>query len=369
MASCSPPAPPATATAAATPYFPPELLREVARRLTSLQDFFALRASCRAYRAALPLTASNLASQAPLLLLVPGRERERERDQQAAESPALYHLPLRRLLRFRLPHSRHQSSSFFSLGCRVFICDYQTDDPSRSELRMVHLLTGEQTRLPTPAGSPSRFVLSGDDLLLAWSYYCSTIQSHRLGGGADGWSLASIWKYYALEAMVSVDGTIYVLLSSYFFDSPVYHVAAVELSDDRNSAELVFLGALDPRALELPVDAELCLDLAECRGELVLVAVAEYDPRVYRVFKWSSVEDEWVRITSLGGCALFFGCGYFVGCLGPHHPGIRDDCLYFNDKGLWSEFSFVDGAFRRSDDAVYPRGSWASSVWVFPSMC
>ena len=61
---------------------PPELLSSVhrilavlpagalvARCLTNLQDFFALRAVCRTYRALLPLTSSNLASQAPLLLV------------------------------------------------------------------------------------------------------------------------------------------------------------------------------------------------------------------------------------------------------------------------------------------------------------
>ncbi|CAO2200433.1 unnamed protein product [Urochloa humidicola] len=41
------PSPPTTAS---SPYFPPELIPEVAKRLTNLQDFFALRAGCRTYR-------------------------------------------------------------------------------------------------------------------------------------------------------------------------------------------------------------------------------------------------------------------------------------------------------------------------------
>ncbi|CAO2207525.1 unnamed protein product [Urochloa humidicola] len=49
--------PPATAS---SPYFPPELISEVAKRLTNLQDFFALRAACRTYRSLLPLTSSKL---------------------------------------------------------------------------------------------------------------------------------------------------------------------------------------------------------------------------------------------------------------------------------------------------------------------
>jgi hypothetical protein len=368
MASCSAPAPVPAAAAAATPYFPPELIPDVARRLTSLQDFFALRASCRAYRAALPLTPSNLASQAPLLLLVPGR------DDQATESPALYDLPLRRLLRFRLPRARQDgTSSFYSLGCcRILICEHLTD-PSRHELRMVHLLTGEETRIPSPVGSSTSFILSGD-LLLIWGYYAcsSTIQSLRPGDA--NWSVASIRECYNLEAMVCVNGTIYGLVTNYMVDIwPVYHLAVVELLDNRNSAKLVFLGALQPQALELPVDTELSLYPAECCGELILIVVTEYDPRVYRAFKWKSGEHEWVRIASLGGCALFFAGRCFVGCLGPDHPGIRKDCIYFNEEGLWSEYSSVDGSFRQSD-AVHLEGKLqetfrASSVWVFPSIC
>ena len=89
--SSTPAAVAAAAAAAAASYFPPELIPEVARRLTNLQDLFALRAVCRTYRALLPLTSSNLASQAPLLL-VPLED----------GSKALFHPTLRLIHRFCL---------------------------------------------------------------------------------------------------------------------------------------------------------------------------------------------------------------------------------------------------------------------------
>ena len=81
---------PTTAAAAAgAPYLPAELIPGIARHLTSLQDFFALRAACRAYRTALPASRAVLAAQPPHLL-VPHHQ---------SPSLALLHLPRRRLLR------------------------------------------------------------------------------------------------------------------------------------------------------------------------------------------------------------------------------------------------------------------------------
>ncbi|PUZ52559.1 hypothetical protein GQ55_6G280500 [Panicum hallii var. hallii] len=296
MASCSAPA------TAAAPYFPPDLIPKVASRLTSLQDFFALGASCRAYRAALPLTPSNLASQAPLLLIVPHQDRP-------TESPTLFYINLRRRLRlrlrlrfrFRLPRTRQASST-----------PYWRHHPRR--------------HLRQPEGSQP---------------------------------VASIRGGYLLDGMICVKGTIYALVSTgYQFDNPIYLLAAVKLSDNSSSVELEFLGeALGARTLHLPVGTELCLKLAECHGELIPVVTMEFNPDVYHC---------------LGGCALFFATPYFVGCLGPDHPGIRKDCIYLNGEGLWSEYSSVDGSFRRSD-VVYPEGEllegFRSSCWVFPSMC
>jgi hypothetical protein len=45
---------------------------------------------------------------------------------------------------------------------------------------MVHLLTGEQTRLPSLVGGFNRFVLSGD-LLVTWCYFGDTIEFCLLG--------------------------------------------------------------------------------------------------------------------------------------------------------------------------------------------
>ncbi|RCV32173.1 hypothetical protein SETIT_6G236600v2 [Setaria italica] len=351
--------PPATAT---SPYFPPELIPEVAKRLTSLQDFFALRAACRAYRAALPLTASNLASQAPLLLLVPHR---------ISKPAALFHISHRRLLRFRLPRTRPDNrSGFFPLGCRVAISDSSRDSSCR-ELRIVHLLTGEQTRLPRPKDAFSRILLSGD-LVVTWRFLGRTVQYCR--HEAAGWRVASISEPYLLEGMASVRGTLYAVVTPGSpLRIPVYRLARVELSDHRNLAELVFIGgALDARILHLPDETELYLYPAECRGELIIVIAVEFDPRVYHVFQWKSGEAKWVRITSLGGCTLFFANRNFAGCLGPDHPGIRKDCMYFNDEGLWREYSLVDGSFPLSD-VVYPGETldkdFTPAGWIFPSMC
>ncbi|CAO2177287.1 unnamed protein product [Urochloa humidicola] len=155
---------------AASIYFPPELIPEVARRLTSLRDFFALRAACRAYRALLPLTPSNLASQAPLLLVVPRR---------ATRCPAaLFHLPLTRIHRFRLPRTSRARAEdavtkFHPLGCRVAISSSYYTSP-KHELSIVHLLTGERVCLPSPPFAFPRVLLSGDLVVAYWRRESST---------------------------------------------------------------------------------------------------------------------------------------------------------------------------------------------------
>lgn len=154
---------------------------------------------------------------------------------------------------------------------------------------------------------------------------------------------------------------------------PDYRVARVELSDHRKLAELVFIGgAFDARILHLPAETRLYLHPAEFRGELIIVIAVEFDPRVYHVFQWKAGEASWVRITSLGGCAMFFANRNFAGCLGPDHPGIRKDCMYFNDEGLWREYSLVDGCFPLSN-VVYPGEEldkdFTPAGWIFPTMC
>ncbi|XP_044354670.1 uncharacterized protein [Triticum aestivum] len=141
---------PNPAATTSSPYFLPELISQIASRVTTLQDFFALRAT---YRDLLPPLPSNLACQAPHLLLVPG-------------SLALFHLPLRRRLRFRLPRPipdvDPSPAAFYSFGYRIAM-----NSPNHRELTFVHLLTGKRFCLPHPPADFCRLLLSGD-LVLAF---------------------------------------------------------------------------------------------------------------------------------------------------------------------------------------------------------
>ncbi|OEL22448.1 hypothetical protein BAE44_0016533 [Dichanthelium oligosanthes] len=138
--------PPATASpsrdpiaAASSLNFPPDLLGEVASRQTNLQDFFALRAVCRT---SLPLSLSNLTSQGPLLLV----------PDAATASHALLHIR-RGFLHFHLTrtHLTAETADIHSLGYRVAV-----DLRGCCQLRIVHVLTGDRTRLPSPrAPSPA----------------------------------------------------------------------------------------------------------------------------------------------------------------------------------------------------------------------
>ncbi|KAL6845433.1 hypothetical protein ACP4OV_024928 [Aristida adscensionis] len=277
----------------ASPYFPPEPIPEIASRLTSLQDFFALRAACRAYRDHLPLTPSNLASQAPLLL-VPHKD---------TGSQALFHLR-RRILRFRLRvplgiEHNYRDTSFHPLGCRVAIYDemYQL---SRRQLRIVHLLTGVETQLPSPPRCISRVLLSGD-LVLAWWEFNRIIQYCRIDD--SGWRVASMSEPYLIEDLIFANGNLYALVT------PGYRLAVVKLQYSSGSVDLTFLG--------------------DCGGELMLISVWRLYLRVYHVFRWQ--EGKWARITSLGGFTLFLADYRFAGSLGPNHRGIRHDCIYFTE--------------------------------------
>ncbi|KAL6646296.1 hypothetical protein ACP70R_017904 [Stipagrostis hirtigluma subsp. patula] len=346
---------------ASSPYFPPELIPEIASRLTSLPDFFALRAACRAYRALLPLTPSNLASQAPLLLV----------PHMSTGYQALFHLPQRRIHRFRLPvtiltddDNIHCFTSFHPLGCRVAIYD-DAGQLSRRELRIIHVLTGDEARLPSPPGQFCRVLLSGD-LVLAWKYLDRTIQYRRID--ASGWRVASISEPYIFEDLIFVKGTLYALVS------PGYRLAVVTLSYNNSSLDLMFLGGeLDTQTLQVH-DSGPVLCLAECGGELMLINGVEFIPRVYHVFRWQTKEEKWARVFNLGGCTLFLVNDSFAGCLGPHHRGIRHDCIYFTENvpRVWREYSLVEGSFAQHvldyQGGGVP-GYFDAPVWVFPSMC
>jgi len=175
--------------------------------------------------------------------------------------------------------------------------------------------------------------------------------------------VASIVEPYKLLDLICVNGILYALVI------PGYLLAAVQLSEDKNSVELVLLGGnLDAPTLHLQD-----MHLAECCGELILIRTMEFDPLVYHFFRWKFGEAKWERITSgLGGCTLFVADDHFVGCLGPDHKGIRGDSMYIttdNDDGNWYEYSLTDGSFNRFVVEYPGRPPLGSPlIWVLPSM-
>ncbi|CAN6296842.1 unnamed protein product [Urochloa humidicola] len=290
-------------TTASTLYFPPELIPEVARHLTSLQDLFALRAACRAYRARLPLTGSNLASQAPLLLVPWGEE-------SMVRCFALYNPTHRRIHRNRLHHALpdgRPAASFHSFGCRLVVGEMEGSESSDGpeSFAIVNLLTGELTFLSSPPNdleSPSRVLLYGD-LILTWNLPDDdgrTIQYCHLND-AD-WRVASIVQPYGLLDLLRVNGVLYALVTPGYPNRVI-----VELSESKNLVELVLLGGnLDASTVRMHfscVDAQL--HLADCGGELILISNMESDLRIYHVFRWNFGEAKRDRMASLGGRTLF----------------------------------------------------------------
>ncbi|XP_037416984.1 uncharacterized protein LOC119280119 [Triticum dicoccoides] len=339
-------------TASPSPDILPELIALIASRLTTLEDFFALVAACRAYRAHLPLSSSNLASQGPLLLI----------HQKASASEALSHVPLRRILRFRLPPTCFSRlftpkevtlTCFHSFGCRVAIRNIFT--ASRPEFRICHLLTGERARLPHPP-TPIGCVLFSGDLVLGFMPRHRYISYCRIGDAQ--WQVAWCDEGYHPYSLMFVKGTLYALIY------PNYRLAVVELNN--NSMVLSFLG--DELSARTVPDSSVAL-LAECHGEILLIVRT----KLYHVFKWQSGEKKWASTDSLGGCSLFFNRHEFAGCLGPDHPGVRRDCLYFTGNfGYWSEYSLVDRSLHEIL-ADYPgrplREDCFPLAWVLPSIC
>ncbi|VAH68793.1 unnamed protein product [Triticum turgidum subsp. durum] len=366
--SSSPTSPPNPVATTSSPYFLPELIPQIASCLTTLQDFFAVRAT---YRDLLPPSSSHLASQAPHLLLVPG-------------SRAMFHLPLRRRLRFRLPlHDFDPNpAAFYSFGCRIAMAS-----PIHHELSFVHLLTGERFRLPYPPAPFCRLLLSGDLVLAFVPTVGRAVQYCRLGDVE--WRVASCTEPYVLEDLIFLKGNLHALVRSEDAGGLCYRLAVANLSD-KNTVELMFLGDnLDTQAAH--GSSYFCL--AECLDELLLISAVGDCPEEFHVFRWQSMEGKWTRTTSLGDCTLFLTYFYFVGCvvptkgmtcfsgyyfassLGPDHPGVRRDCLYFTDaKRKWIEYSLADGscdAFvaENLEGAARPDSDFRAPVWVFPSMC
>ncbi|KAI5010333.1 hypothetical protein ZWY2020_012470 [Hordeum vulgare] len=169
------------AATASSPYFLPELISQIASRLTTST---ISSPSTPPTRISSSVTV-QLASQA-LHLLVPG-------------SRALFHLPCRHL-RFRLPSlpdtdPTAPAAAFYSLGCRVAIAS-----PSHHDHSFVHLLTGEQFRLPHPPADFCRLLLSGDLVLAFLPTVGHVLQYCRLGDAE--WRMASCSESYVLEDLI-----------------------------------------------------------------------------------------------------------------------------------------------------------------------
>ncbi|KAL6653006.1 hypothetical protein ACP70R_011931 [Stipagrostis hirtigluma subsp. patula] len=340
--------------AAAGPYLPAELIPDIARHLTSLQDFFALRAACRSYRAALPPSRAVLAAQPPHLL-VP----------HSSGALALLHLPRRRLLRFRfgdpLPFS---GAVLASDGARVVTFDRLT-----REVAVTHLLSGERVRVPDAPFLFSRAVLAGDLVLLispGWVQYCCLGDGRwreaccRLG---DGGLCHGANALHMMVGMRSVNGVLYVLLNT-------CRLAVAELLD--NKVELVLLGGeVDEHVRDAWMESKDFM-LGECAGEPLLIFKVSLKP-AYKVFHWDSGEERWVRTMSLGRRTLFMSGDRFDAWFGPDTPGIRGDCIYeaLPRAAGWSEYSLVDGICQiiTIEYQGAPESNVARShVWVFPSL-
>ncbi|XP_048552156.1 uncharacterized protein LOC125532028 [Triticum urartu] len=212
----------------------------------------------RTYRALLPLSPSNLASQAPLLLV----------PHKASSSEALFHIPLRRILRFRLPRTalaQHDPSNdeFDSFGCRVAIEDSDAVGSHR-ELHICHLFTGERVRLPNPLKYYEGIIFAGD-LILTFNRYHYHHTVHYCRIGDNRWQEAWCDEGYRFRDLIFVKGTLYALIY------PNHSLAVVEL--DNTSAVLSFLGGESSAEI---VENSSMLRLAECRGELLLISAVRF---------------------------------------------------------------------------------------------
>jgi hypothetical protein len=341
------------AASAATPSLPLDLLPDIASRLTSLEDFFSLRASCRAYRALLPASPKLLAAQAPLLLV----------SLYPSFAEALYHPHLRRLHRFRLPWGHHLPPSrqtlLYAHGFLVTATTAAAQYPPR--LLLLHLFTGEQQRLPKIPAPFSRVILSGDLLAVLFLPGRRTIQHCHPGDAL--WRVATADAPHVFDDLIFVGGTLYALIR--------LRLAIVELSE--SSLDLSFLGG-EYDEENMPAGERFML--GECKGEVLLISEEHTETVVYRVFRWASVEGKWVTTTSLGGRTLFLGFNGFAACVGPDFPEIRGDCIYAAGRrlGEWYEYSLVNATC----DVCYAEYAGAPPlnsnsplrppVWVFPSL-
>ncbi|CAM0907875.1 unnamed protein product [Alopecurus aequalis] len=347
------------------PYIPAELIPDIAKHLTSLNDIFGLRLCCRAYRAALPLCRGLLAAQPPCLLvphsaspslplfhlLEPGCP---------AFSLALFNLPQRRLHRFRarLPFSR-AAGVLTSDGATVAALDDAT-----GEIILAHLLSGAQARIPKAPLPHGRVILTGGCVFAPAAgrteiQFCSPWNAQ--------WTVASYGGDLEIQDWRIVNGALYGLL-------PTAGLVMASLPKG-NSMELWQLGGeLDIHIIQAMRDSRGGgMLLGDCGGELLLIfKVGAIDP-AYKIFRWDANDAKWATATSLGGRTLFLGFDDFAACIGPDVLGIRGDCVYGSLPwaGGWSEYSLIDGTCK-CVTAKYPGepgvGFRRPQVWVLPSL-
>ncbi|CAD6202398.1 unnamed protein product [Miscanthus lutarioriparius] len=312
-----------------SPSPPLDLIPDITSRLTSLEDFFALRAS---YRAVLPPSRGALACQSPLLLVAIF----------PSFSEALFHLSLRRLHRFRLPWGHHLP-------------------PSRRTLHYAHgyLVTSTTASSHYPPGSCS----STSSPASSSASPRPNVQHCHPGDAL--WRVATADAPHVVDDMLFVDDTLYALVNG-------LRLATVELSD--SLLELSFLGEeVDDESK--PAGGQFTL--GECGADVLFISQDHTEMMVYHVYRWVFEVGKWVSITSLGGRTLFLGFFGFAACIGPDYPGIRGDCLYAAGPrlGEWHEYSLADGTcdVRYADYPGAPplnnNSPIRPPVWVFPSLC
>jgi hypothetical protein len=286
------PDPPAAGGEGGGPYIPAELIADIAKHLTSLNDIFALRAGCRAYRAALPLRRDLLAAQPPCLL-VPHSSASPALPLFDLLDPgcpsfslALFHLPQRRLHRFRarLPFAR-TGGVLTSDGTQVVAVDDAT-----GEIIVTHLLSGAQVRLPKPPLPHDRLILTGGCLFAPATgrtdvQFCNNPWKNR------HWTVASYGGDHEILDWRIINGVLYGFLPTCGLVTP-----SLSNKDNSNSMNLWLLGGeFDPQVLHAMQESTCPPLLGDCGGELLLIfKVGSIDP-AYKIFRWDANEGMWAK--------------------------------------------------------------------------
>lgn len=333
------------------PSLTPPLLLAVLRRLDSLEDFFAFRGVCRAWRSAAAPSVDSLAGQPPLLLLT----------RFPSYTEAFFDLPRRRLYRFPLPWCVHSRRSLaFAPGGHLVTA---THSP-KSKILLWSIFTQSQIRLPTAPLPFRRVLLSSDPVtaghhcvVLLFSKGGSLIQYSRIGDSL--WTIRDSDR--SIEDMIFFrDGNLYAL------------TATMQLLVADLSADLDFHPLRDGCA-PAPASVHYQQFLAEAGGDLLVLC--HRFPGGFDVFRWDFKSGRWVEALDLGGRAVFLGSTGFAGSIATGTGlGIRGDCIYYvgRRKDAWYVFSMEEQTIEvlSPDSPGLLKGESAmETVWVLPSLC